>query len=325
MDVAIAGLATANPPLKVTQEEAYQAYVNILPLSDKAKRLLKRLFVDNRSIGARYFAMDSLLDALQDRQDDLISRYRKFAVPTAVRAAQRALEDAGLEPVDVDALVVNTCTGYLCPGLTSYVAGELGLRSEVRPFDLQGMGCGGATPNLETAYDFLQTHPSSNALILAVEMCTATIFFEEAPDILTSNALFGDGAAAAVLTNRPGNGVAHLRDFTAGLFPEDRQHLHYRTQDSKLRNVLSLEVPAVGAAHGKEVIDRLLAQAGLAHGDVDHWILHPGGERIVDAFRDGLSLPEEVLLNRLPQTGDVGVMCSFGAGFSAFAALLEFL
>jgi len=351
MDVTIAGLGTANPPLKVTQEEVYQAYVNILPLSDKAKRLLKRVFVQNQSIGTRYFAMDSLFDALQDRQDDLISRYRKFAVPTAVRAAQRALKNARLEPVDVDALVVNTCTGYLCPGLTSYVAGELGLRSEVRPFDLQGMGCGGAIPNLETAYNFLQAHPSSNALAIAVEMCTATIFFEEAPDILISNAIFGDGAAAAVLTNRPQKGAARLRDFTAGLFPEDRQHLHYRTQDSKLRNVLSVEVPAVGAAHGKEVIDRLLAQAGLAYGDVDHWILHPGGERVVDALRDGLSLPEgvlapsravlynygnmssasvlfvlqEVLLNHSPQPGDVGVMCSFGAGFSAFAALLEFL
>ena len=74
MDVTIAGLGTANPPLKVTQEEVYQAYVNILPLSDKAKRLLQRVFVQNQSIGTRYFAMDSLFDALQDRQDDLISR-----------------------------------------------------------------------------------------------------------------------------------------------------------------------------------------------------------------------------------------------------------
>ena len=351
MDVTIAGLGTANPPLKVTQEEVYQAYVNILPLSDKAKRLLKRVLLRNQSIATRYFAMDSLLDALQDRQDDLISRYRKFAVPTAVRAARRALEDAGLQPVDVDALVINTCTGYLCPGLTSYVAGELGLKSEVRPFDLQGMGCGGAIPNLETGYNFLQTHPSSNALAIAVEMCTATIFLEESPDILISNALFGDGAAAVVLTNRPEKGSARLRHFSAGLFPEDRQHLHYRTQASKLRNVLSVEVPAVGAAHGREVIDRLLAQAGFVYGDVDHWILHPGGERILDALRDGLGLPEEVLspsrsvlfnygnmssasvlfvlqevlANHSPQPGEVAVMCSFGAGFSAFAALLEFL
>jgi predicted naringenin-chalcone synthase len=350
-DVRILALATANPALRVSQEETYQAYVEMLPLSERAKALLQRVFVENDSIGYRHFGMDALTDVLKNSQDELIARYRKFAVAVSVEAAHKALDHAGLTPDDVDAVVINSCTGYLCPGLTSYVAEALRLKAHVWPFDLQGMGCGGAVPNLETAYNYLQAHPDNNVLVIAVEICSATIYFDEAPDILISNALFGDGAAAAVLTNRTGNGGVRLVGFAAGLYPQDRQHLHYRTENSRLRNVLSPEVPAVGARRGKEVIDRLLTVQGMGYGGVDHWLLHPGGQKVLDALEVALKLPpealapsrtvlyrygnmssvtvlfvlDELLRNHAPQPGDRGVICSFGAGFGAYAALLEFL
>jgi predicted naringenin-chalcone synthase len=366
-DVRIVAVATANPPLRVSQEETYQAYVNWLPLSDRAKNLLHRIFVINNSIGYRHFGMDSLADMLLDSQDALIARYQKFAVRAAVEAAQGALRRAHIgpdgagpagdedgvpvSPQEIDAIVVNSCTGYLCPGLTSYVAEALELRSDIHPFDLQGMGCGAALPNLESAYNYLQAHPNSTALAIAVEICSATLYFDEAPDILISNALFGDGAAAALLTNRPGQGGVRLRGFSAGLYPQDREHLYFRTENSKLRNVLSVKVPAVGARNGGEVINRLLAEQGLAHDDIDHWIVHPGGQKVLDTFQEALALPpdaldasrkvlynygnmssasvlfvlEEVLRNGATHSGGTGVMCSFGAGFGAYAGLLEFL
>jgi predicted naringenin-chalcone synthase len=351
IDVRIIALGTANPALRVSQEDSFQAYVNLTPLSDKAKSLLQRIFVNNHSIGYRHFGMDSLADVLCDSQDELIARYRKFAVQVSVEAANKALRQAGLAPGDVDGVVINSCTGYLCPGLSSYIAEALPLRADVWPFDLQGMGCGGALPNLQTAYNFLQAHPDSNVLSIAVEICSATLFFDEAPDILISNALFGDGAAAAVLTNRPGSGGIRLKGFAAGLYPQDRQHLYYRTERSKLRNVLSVEVPAVGARRGREVIDRLLAATGRIQEEVDHWVVHPGGQKVLNAFQEALDLPsealaasravlynygnmssasvlfvlDEVLRSSRPRPGDSGLLCSFGAGFGAYAGLVEFL
>jgi predicted naringenin-chalcone synthase len=349
-DVWIAGLGTANPPMRVSQEEVYQGYVDMIPMSDGAKMLLHRIFMENESIGYRHFAIDEPEDMLRDSQDELIARYKKFGVRAAIEAGSKALGEAGLAPDQVDAIVVNTCTGYLCPGLSSYVAEALPLRADVWPFDLQGMGCGGALPNLETAYNYLQAHPNSNALIIAVEICTATIYYDESPDILVSNAIFGDGAAAAVLTNRTGNGMIRLAGFSAGLYPGDRHYLHYRTENSKLRNVLSARVPIVGARRGKEVIERLLAQTGTEYEGIDHWIVHPGGQSVLDAFQRAVKLPdgaltasrkvlydygnmssatvlfvlEEVLHHHAPQPGDIGLMTSFGAGFSAYAGLLEF-
>jgi predicted naringenin-chalcone synthase len=366
-DVRIIAVATANPPLRVSQEETYEAYVNWLPLSERAKALLERIFLVNDSIGYRHFGMDSLADILLDSQDALIARYRKFGVQTAVDAAEKALrqthvgrEGAGpvgdedgvpTSPAQIDAVIVNSCTGYLCPGLTSYVAEALELRPDVRPFDLQGMGCGAALPNLQSAYNYLQAHPNSTVLSIAVEICSATLYFDEAPDILISNALFGDGAAAVLLTNRPGQGGIQLRGFSAGLYPQDREHLYFRTENSKLRNVLSIEVPTVGARHGGEVIGRLLAEHALGRDGIDHWIVHPGGQKVLDAFQEALGLPpealvasrkvlynygnmssasvlfvlEELLRNGVTRPGDIGVMCSFGAGFGAYAGLMELL
>jgi predicted naringenin-chalcone synthase len=350
MDVRLVGLGAANPPFRVSQREVYDSYVELVPMSDKARNVLKQILVDNQSIAFRNMAMDSLAEAVfHNTQDELIARYQKHAVPTALEAARIALEQAGLSPAGIDAVAVNTCTGYLCPGLTSYVAEGLGLRKTVRPFELQGMGCGGAIPCLETGYNYLQAHPNRNVLTLSVEMCTATIFFSEDPAILVSNAIFGDGAAATVLTNRENARGLRLAGFASGLFPEYRQYLQYTTEDGKLKNVLSQRVPTLGARCAKQVVEQLLAEAELTQADVDHWVIHTGGEKVLDAFERAVGLPAEalrhsraVLLNygnmssasvlfvlretlaaRQPRPGARLCLASFGAGFSAFAALLE--
>jgi alkylresorcinol/alkylpyrone synthase len=348
MHVHIIGLGTANPPLRVSQAEVFETYVDLVPLSENARELLRQI-LDNHSIAFRHMGMNSLSEAIfHNTQDELIARYQRFAVPTAVEAANKALRAADLAPDEVDVVVVNTCTGYLCPGLTSYVAEALPLRKDVRPFDLQGMGCGGALPGLEIGYNYLQTHPDGNVLAIAVEMCTATIFFSEDPAILVSNAIFGDGAAATVLTNRRVGGL-RIKGFSSGLFPEYRQHLQYTTEDSRLRNVLSQRVPTLGARCGKQAIDALLSESGLTYDDIAHWVVHTGGAKVLDAFRRALNLPEEAvraartvlhdygnmssvsvlfvleetLRSREVRPGDRLVMVAFGAGFSAFAALLE--
>ena len=350
MDVKIIGLGTANPPLRLPQEEIYQFYINSLSLSDQAKSLLERIFISNRSIAYRHFGMDSLADVHKNSQDELIARFERFGVMIATESAQKALDNAGLSPNDVDALIVNTCTGYLCPGLTSYVAQSLSMKKNIWPFDLMGMGCGGAIPALKTAYNFLSANPDKNVLTISVEVCSATLFFSEAPDVLVTNAIFGDGAAATVLTNRPGKQGIFLKQFSVGLFPEYRSHVRYITQDSKLRNVLSPEVPSLGAKGGKQVIEELLNECEKTYNDIAYWAIHPGGEKVIDALQHATGLPGEVLspsrsvlrnygnmssatvlfvLDEIvrtgnPQAGDFGVLCSFGAGFSAFAALVEF-
>src|SRR5205823_3117596 len=103
------------------------------------------------------------------------------------------------------------CTGYLCPGLTSYVAEALGLRSDVIPFDLVGQGCAAALPNLRAAESLVASKRAGNVLSVCVEVCSAAMYLDRDLGVLVSACLFGDGAAAAVCSTKPAQGTRSVR------------------------------------------------------------------------------------------------------------------
>lgn len=351
MRPALRALATANPPMYVTQEEAFEFYDAHFDLAPEERELYRKVLVDG-VIHGRHIGMDRKIEACETDQDALIARFLKFGRLIASQSARRALDQAGLEPLDVDGLVVNTCTGYLCPGLTSYVAEDLGLRTDLRVLDLMGMGCGGAVPNWETAAGVLARAECGPVLSISVEVCTATIFMGPDPDLVISNCIFGDGAAASVL-ERPSNGspaLLNILDFESGLFPRYREELRYRTVGGRLRNTLSMRVPSIGARTVAEVAGRLLERHGMVVDDVRWWAIHAGGSRVLDQVGARVGIGEEQLcfsrdvlreygnmssptalfaLRKIldsgeAEPGDRGLVLGFGAGFSAFAALVEF-
>ena len=160
--------------------------------------------------------------------------------------------------------------------------------------------------------------------------------------------------AAAVLDiptrEGAGRGIAHLAGFESGLFPERREELRYRHEGGRLRNTLSRKVPAIGAKAGKEICERLLAKQRLGKADIDFWAVHPGGTLVLSQVAKKMELSEQdlacsyevferygnmsspsvlfvlkrIIEERHPQKGQKAMLLSFGAGFSAFASLLEF-
>ena len=352
MKIILKGLGTATPPLYVTQEEAYEYLSTNFILKRAEQGLYRRILLDGK-IKGRYLGMDTKGDVLETDPDRHLERFLKFGRTTAVAAARRALAEAGVKTDEIAGLVVNTCTGYLCPGLSSYVAADLGLRTSISFQDLMGMGCGAAIPNLEAAAGMLARNGEGPVLSIAVEICTATIFPSHDPDLVVSNSIFSDGAAAAVIDrethNRPG-GLARMVDFATGIFPKYREDLRYRTEGGRLRNQLSKRVPVIGAHTATDVATRLLARHGLSRNDVAWWAVHPGGTVVLAQVAKKLELADEalrfsynvfenygnmsspsvlfvlrkILDSKRPQPGQKGMLLAFGAGFSAFAALMEF-
>ena len=350
--IILRGLGTATPPFYVTQEEAYEFFFTHFSLKPAERDLYRRILVDGK-IKGRYLGVDAKADVLEADPDLLLARFLKFGRSTAIAAARRALTEARVEPAEIAGLIVNTCTGYLCPGLCSYIAQDLGLKTSIRFQELMGMGCGAAIPNLEAAAGILVRSGEGPVLSLAVEICSATFFPGHEPELVVSNAIFGDGAAAAVLDlSREGHqgGLARMVDFEAGLFPRYREDLRYRTEGGRLRNHLSRRVPVIGARTVMEVASRLLARHGLSPDDIAWWAVHPGGTAVLaqvakelklagDALRFSYSVFEnygnmsspsvlfvlrEILDSGRLQPGQKGMLLAFGAGFSAFAALIEF-
>lgn len=346
----ISGIGTACPELYMKQEEVLAFYKkhDLMPANQRA--LYEDLLVDG-PIQGRYFGMNRPTDVIDEGTDAKNQRYLTQGRKLAGEASISALKEAGVSPGDIGGLVVNSCTGYLCPGLTSYLVQDLGFSPYIKVVDLMGMGCGSALPNLECGCGMLERNGGKPVLCVAVEVCSATHFIDDDPGLTVSNCIFGDGAAAVVIKDnaeRDGDQAAPaIVDFETGIFPEYREELRYKSDGGHLRNSLSPRVPVTGGKCLKKVTSRLLTKHNLEVSDIGWWAVHAGGKSVLDqvaknfdlrknelaASRDifakygNMSSPTALfvfreLLNRNAVAGP-GLLLAFGAGFTAFAALLS--
>lgn len=169
----LTGLGTALPENRFTQAEcwaAIQKSPQFPGLTPRSHAVLRKVLTGENGISARHLAVTELSEAFSLTPAALHPRFAEHAPRLATAAAERALAAAGLAPKDVDALSISTCTGYLCPGLTSYVAERLGLRSDVHALDLVGQGCGAAMPNCRTAESMLSSGRARHVLCVCVEV-----------------------------------------------------------------------------------------------------------------------------------------------------------
>src|SRR5437762_2446162 len=215
----ITGLGTSTPPRRYQQRQCWEALrdaAQFSQLTGRSRAILKKVLLGDNGISSRHLALDPLTEAFVLTPDALQARFVRHAPALAAEAASAALKDAELGADQIDAVIISTCTGYLCPGLTSYVSERLGLRSDVLTLDLVGQGCGAALPNLRAAEALLAAKRCENVLSICVEVCSAAFYLDNDPGVLISACLFGDGAAAAVLTREPNPNRRRVEWKTAG-------------------------------------------------------------------------------------------------------------
>jgi alkylresorcinol/alkylpyrone synthase len=348
----IAGLGTAVPPHRYTQEECWQAFQAAAPfaqLPDRSRALLRKVLSGANGIATRHFAVSPLSSAFAITPDVLHQRFAMAAPALCTEAALKALTDARLKVEEIDAVVISTCTGYLCPGLTSYVSERLGLRSNVLALDLVGQGCGAAIPNLRTSEALLASGRAKHVLSICVEVCSAALYVDDDPGVLISNCLFGDGAGAAIVS---AEAPVHQRrvewlDTDTVLSAPDRDYLRFEQRQGLLRNLLARQVPGIAAKFAEEVLATVLERNRLTRDQIAAWLLHPGGRDILRALQERLGLRKEDLkwsaavlhdygnissaslyfvLERALRGGQPGGfwwLSSFGAGFSCHGALVK--
>lgn len=343
----IASVATATPPHRVSQEVLGQlAHKHFKGrLSPRSLALIRALF-SHPSIRQRSFAIDNVENLVDEDLDARIARFTRWSQELSARAINSALEQRGLGAADVSGLVVSTCTGYICPGVSTYLIEKLGLSRSVRVYDLVGSGCGGAIPNLEIAGSLATQYGGGVVVSVAVEICTATFQMEDDLSLLLSNTLFGDGAAAAVVWTRPQG--YELVASASRYVPEQRDSIRFVHKKGQLYNQLSLRLPDYVRKAAALVVADVLEPRSLTPRDIEHWALHTGGEKIINAVRDEIGLSEEqvratrsvladygnmssptvwFVLQELEKRGiapgDWCIMVAFGAGLSAHAYLLK--
>ena len=348
----IRSVGTAVPPHRYTKAECLVAFERsdwFAKLDTRSHWIARTVLQRDNGIEARHLAVDSLDEVFAIDADTLDRRFLAHAPPLAGQAGAQAIGRAGLAAREIDAVVVSTCTGYLCPGLSGYVVERLGLRSDVQCFDLVGQGCAAALPNLMLGRSLVESGAARHVLSLCVEVSSAAMYLDNDPGVLISACLFGDGAGAAVLSRDAppeGRRIA-WRDAASLVDPARRDALMFETRGGLLRNILTREVPGLAAEAARDVLATVLGRHGLLPYDVDAWIWHAGGRDVLQALAAKLELAPEALRHSADVLRDRGNLSSafvyfvldaalaagapagrwwlssFGAGFSCHGALLD--
>lgn len=331
-------LATATPSTVYTQRECWDILQNS-PVRGRLKKrsllILQTILKGDHGIDRRHFAVPDIERVFDLSPDELNAAFRSTAPALAARALTSALEKAGTRAADLDALLICTCTGYLCPGLTSYVAELLGVRSDAFLQDLVGLGCGAAIPTLRAASHILSARPTATVACIAVEICSAAFYLDDDPGVLISACLFSDGAAASIWRATPGSSGLGCFAFDTLHLPAERDKLRFEQRDGKLRNLLHRSVPELAAG----AVTQLWEKRGAR--PVTQVVTHPGGQDVLAALEPvlmphslaasarmlaehgNMSSPavlfalEESLRTATPDAAGDFWLVSFGAGFSA--------
>ena len=348
----LTGIGTAAPPARYTKADclaAFEASDWYARLDARAHYVAKLVLRRDNGIEARRLAVDSLDEVFEIDPDTLARRFLEHAPALATSAAERALERAGVRAADIDAVVVSTCTGYLCPGLSGYVVERLGLRADARCFDLVGQGCAAALPNLQLGAALTGAGGCERVLSVCVEVCSAAMYLDNDPGVLISACLFGDGAGAAVLSARPPRSGPRIawRDSASLIETARREALMFEQRGGLLRNILTRAVPELAGVHARRTLDTVLDRAGLDRADIGTWVMHAGGRDVLQVLERTLELEPRDLAHSAAMLAEYGNLSSafvyfvleatlagdprpghwwlssFGAGFSCHGALLE--
>ena len=339
----ILAVGTANPPRRFTQEEVFRL------AGYKNPRILN-IFL-NSDIEYRHFYIDPATFTPNETADQLNQRYLRGAMETGCRAVESCLKSVALTPRDVDMFAVASCTGYLCPDLGSRLIGHMKFRDDVERAPLLGLGCAGAMPALQRVWDYAAARPGRKALMLAVEICSASYYIDDELETVVGNAICGDGAAALLISTEADGRTRYPQvvDFQTFLDPAQLDKVGFEQREGKLRIILGLDIRDLAAPLIERSLDALLRRNGLSRGDIRFWVAHPGGRKVINNVQSALGLSEdqvqfskeiyrnygnmssatvvfvldEVVKRAEPQVGDLGVMIALGPGMAAETALLR--
>lgn len=312
----IAGVQAVVPPHRYPQCEITDAFAGIVGMgADRDRRLLDRLHrsasVDYRSLVLRLEEYEALAD-FGAANDAFISG----ALDLGTRAVREALEMVGLGADDVDLILSTTVTGLAVPSIDARVAVALGMRADVKRLPIVGLGCVAGAAGIARMDDYLRAFPDQVAVLLSVELCSLTVQRDDrsTPNLVAS-ALFGDGAAAVV-----GVGASRARAMgivgptvvasRSRLYPGTERAMGWDVGATGFRIVLDAEVPTLVRDHLGDDVSAFLGQHGLVITDIDSWVCHPGGPKVLLAVQDALGLRDDALELTWRSLAEVGNLSS---------------
>lgn len=331
--------------------------VAILPfletwLAGQDERFIRKVtkIFEGAAVDKRYSIMEPTEVFTATSFEEKNDIYTREVIELGEKVLEKALHKADWKPETLDYIITVSCTGFMIPSLDAYLINKLNLRQDIVRLPVTEMGCAAGISGIIYAHNFLKANPGKRAAVIAVESPTATFQLDDfSMANIVSAAIFGDGAACALLSSREEDQGPEIVDDGMYHFYENEHMMGFKLTNSGLQMVLDIEVPDTIASHFPAIIHPFLEKNNLKIEDIDHLIFHPGGKKIVQTVEDlfsglgkNIDATKEILrlygnmssatvlyvLERIMETnpakGDKGLMLSFGPGFSAQRVLLQF-
>jgi len=346
----IAAVGTSLPPHYYDQETLLAAlrrrWADRHFNPERLERLHKNVLVGGRHLALPIEEYDQL--TTWGKANDA---WIRVAQEVGGAAVLDALSRAGLTVDDVDALIFVTVTGVATPSIDARLMNRLGLNPRVKRMPIFGLGCVAGAAGIARAADYVRAYPDEVAVLLSVELCSLTLQPEDLsiPNLIASG-LFGDGAAAVVVTgaNLPASGPQIVATRSV-FYPNSEQVMGWNISETGFAIVLSSEVPVVAREMLRPDVDAFLADHGLTRADISSWVCHPGGPKVLEAMEESLETPPgaldltwkslrevgnlsstsvllvlaETMASHRPPPGSYGMLLAMGPGFCSELVLLR--
>ena len=346
----IAGVASAFPRHYYRQEQIAEAlkrhWEDGLGNPKTLDRLLTRVGVDGRYLALPIEAYDELTSWGKSN-----NAWIEIAEDLAEQSVCRALTRAGLCEADLDAIFFVSVTGVASPSIDARLMNRMSLRPDIKRNPIFGLGCVAGAAGIARAADYVRAYPKQCAVMVSVELCSLTWQRKDLSVAnLISSGLFGDGSAAVIVAGgeRSATGPEVLGS-RSSFYRGTEEVMGWDISEEGFRIVLSPEVPNMVRKHLAEDVDSFLADYDLDRRDIDTWIMHTGGPRVLEATAEALDLPdgalevswqslrrvgnlsstsvllvlEEFMNRRRPASGSYSILAAMGPGFCAELVLLR--
>lgn len=316
-------LTTAVPPHVLRQDEVVPAAVGLFSQSDRSlgRHRLSPIFA-NTQIEQRHSCvpLEWYLEphGFGERND----LYLRNAEELLVEVAENCLAEAQLAAADIDMIVTVSSSGIATPSLDARLLERLPFRRDVQRLPIFGLGCSGGVLGLARGAALATGRPGSRILVLVVELCGLTFrHADRSKSNVIAAALFGDGAAGAILsTEGPGPQLTGWGEHT---WPDSLEVMGWDVTDDGLSVLFSRDIPHHVRSLFAGAMDEFLAREGLCRADIDAYVPHPGGAKVMDAMEDVLDLPQGSLRPARDVLRRYGNMSAVTVLFVLKAALAE--
>lgn len=346
----ISSVAGALPAHRYPQTVLTQALVGHWGEKLGNPRLVERLH-EHSGVDTRYLTLPFEQYAHLERWGEANNAWIEAAQELGEQAICRALRKANLAPRDLSAIFCVSVTGIASPSLDARLVNRMHLNPSIKRIPIFGLGCVAGAAGIARAADYVRAFPDQAAVLLSVELCSLTLQLDDLSMAnLISCGLFGDGAAAVIVTGseRPAEGPEILATRSV-FYPDTEGVMGWDISEKGFRIVLSPEVPAMVTRHLAKDVDVFLEEEGYTRRDIGRWILHTGGPRVLEATEEAFQLPrsefdvsweclrktgnlssasvlfvlEEVMTHRRPAPGTLSLLAAMGPGFCSELVLLR--